>query len=506
MFLVLAASRGWFGPLARVIAGGLLGLALVGIGLWLHRRPGGPTGALAVVGTGVAALYLDLAAATALYEFLPVGAGLALALAVAAGGLAIADRWSAELLACGAVLGAAALAPAITQAATPLLVGLVLALQLAAAPVVWRRGWVWLAIVAAVWPVLYGTLSATPWRPDAPAVVAALVVLVVGTGVAVLAARKLPAAVTAGLLVAAPVPSLVHALLFETWQGALIAGGAGALMLSSLLVHRVPRHARLAATAAGAVAVFEATAIAADGATLDGVLLGQAVVLTVLAAVTARRLPLVVAIGYGGVGLVSALVRHAPLAALVDFPQWPYVADGQPQTQAMLTGLVLSTLVLAASAAFLSAAARVGWIRPDSQSAAVWGPVSAIALYGAAGMVITTALLISPDETGFRAGHAVVTVSWTLAALVLLARGIRRPALRIAGMALVVTAVAKLVLFDLVALDGLSRVGAFLGAGLVLLAAGARYARMVAQAREADDAAANPGADPAPTAPAPRAG
>ncbi len=37
-------------------------------------------------------------------------------------------------------------------------------------------------------------------------------------------------------------------------------------------------------------------------------------------------------------------------------------------------------------------------------------------------------------------------------------------------------AVLKLALFDLSALDGLARVGAFLGAGLVLLAAGARYA------------------------------
>jgi uncharacterized membrane protein len=75
-------------------------------------------------------------------------------------------------------------------------------------------------------------------------------------------------------------------------------------------------------------------------------------------------------------------------------------------------------------------------------------------------------------------------VSWTIAALVLLARGISRPALRITGLVLVAAAVAKLVLFDLVALDGIIRVAAFLGAGLVLLAAGARYSRMVAEATE----------------------
>jgi uncharacterized membrane protein len=38
------------------------------------------------------------------------------------------------------------------------------------------------------------------------------------------------------------------------------------------------------------------------------------------------------------------------------------------------------------------------------------------------------------------------------------------------------------VLFDLATLDGVARVVAFLGAGLVLLAAGTRYARLVAPA------------------------
>jgi len=82
-------------------------------------------------------------------------------------------------------------------------------------------------------------------------------------------------------------------------------------------------------------------------------------------------------------------------------------------------------------------------------------------------------------------------------ALVLLARGVRRPALRVAGLALVAAAVAKLLLFDLVALDGPARVAAFLGAGLLLLAAGTRYARLVAEAEPSAEpvADAEPGAE-----------
>jgi uncharacterized membrane protein len=100
-------------------------------------------------------------------------------------------------------------------------------------------------------------------------------------------------------------------------------------------------------------------------------------------------------------------------------------------------------------------------------------------LYGAAATVLTTALLISPDRSGFVFGHTVITVSWTVAAIALLLRGIRSAALRAVGLVLVGASVLKLVLFDLAALDGLARVIAFLVAGLLLLLAGTRYARLV---------------------------
>ena len=48
-------------------------------------------------------------------------------------------------------------------------------------------------------------------------------------------------------------------------------------------------------------------------------------------------------------------------------------------------------------------------------------------------------------------------------------------------MVLLPVALAKLLLFDLATLDGVSRVVAFLCAGLILLAAGARYARALSR-------------------------
>src|SRR4051794_30717128 len=78
LLLVLAAGRGWFGPEARVIGGAVLGLALVGIGMRIRRRAGDapdpstavPSAAVALAATGVATLFLTVAAAVALFDLL----------------------------------------------------------------------------------------------------------------------------------------------------------------------------------------------------------------------------------------------------------------------------------------------------------------------------------------------------------------------------------------------------------------------------------------------------
>jgi Predicted membrane protein (DUF2339) len=187
-----------------------------------------------------------------------------------------------------------------------------------------------------------------------------------------------------------------------------------------------------------------------------------------------------------------------PPSALAAYPAAPFVLGTTVQTSALLAAVTMSALVLATAVAALVASGRVGLLGADARAARLWAPVGLVGLYGLAGLVIALALLVSPSRSGFVAGHAVVTVSWTLVALVLLARGIRRPALRVAGLVLVAAAVAKLVFFDLVALDGLARVAAFLGAGLLLLAAGTRYSRLVAEA----DAEAGTESEPATVPPA----
>ena len=480
LLLVLAASRGWFSPQARVVAGAVLGVALVGLGAWLHRRESGRVGALALAATGFATLYLVVAAATAYYDYLPTFPALLAALVVAGGGLGLADRWRAQLLGGGVVAGAMVLAPLLVTDWR--LVALALALQLAALPVVLRKRWPVLMIVAAAGPFLFGTLvgGSADLTDRTGAVAVVLAALAVGLATGLPAARLLPIPPVAVLVGVSPVPLLVTAAEIEGWGGAGLAAVATAALAAVAIAPGIDKVLRTVATAAAAVALFVATQIALDGAAVTAVVLGEALVATVAAIVLRSRVLLAVGAAFGAFAVLAAMTRDAPLDALLQFPSYPY--DG-PSSTPLVTAAGVSALVLVLAVALLVAGGRAGLVRPDSTTAPLWVPVGLVGLYGATSLVVTLALLVSNDRAGFTAGHALVTVSWTVAALVLLARGISRPALRITGMVLVGAAVAKLVLFDLVALDGLARVGAFLGAGLVLLAAGTRYARMVADAR-----------------------
>jgi len=516
LLLALAASRGWFTPPARVVFGAVLGAGLVGLGVWLHRRESARAGALALVATGFATLYLVDAAATAIFDYLPALPALLLALVIACAGLGLADRWRTQLLAGGVVVGAAVLAPALADGW--LLVALVLVLQLAALLVVLRRRWAVLMLLAAAGPVLYGMYAVALDESVLAVVGVAAAVLVVALATAVLALRRIPAATppsasgpsAPGLEGAAPLPmtapsqapgnpstgpsartwigaiaavvavavlpALVAAPTLGGWRGALLAGGAAAV-LAVLAVLPGARAVKVAAGVAAVTALLTATVVGLDGSPAVLAVLGEALVAALVAVGLRSRFAMITALVLGGMSWIAAIQRDAPITTLVRFT----IAPAVPQ---LVTAVAASALILALAAALLVAGGRLGWIRPDASRAAIWVPIGLVGLYGAAGLVINAALLISPTSTGFTAGHAVVTVSWTVGALVLLARGLRRPALRIAGLVLVAAAVAKLVLFDLVALDGLARVVAFLGAGLVLLAAGTRYARLVAEAEQ----------------------
>ena len=488
MFLALAVSRGWFEPPVRIGAGTVFGLGLVGLGGWLHRRAASWIGAVAVAATGFATLYLVIAGATAIYGYLGAIPAVVLALVVAVAGLGLADAWRSRWLAHGVTLGALLLAPAL--AGGWLLVALTLAMQLAALPVVWRRLWADLALQVGGLSALYATAvgavlaggSARAGAVGEPLGIA-IAALVVGLATAGVAGRRVTPGVAAALVPAAGMPALLTAALLGGWTGTALAAGAGLALAAVAALPWFRGLVRYAAMTSAAVLLFTATVLAFDGATLTLVLLGQALVSAVIGHRMRSRFAVLLALAVGVPGLLRALVVDAPVAYLVERQRLLDAGSWLPPAD-LLAAVAVSALVIAVTAVLLAAFARLGWVRSDAETSPLWAMLGIVGLYGVTGLVVNLALLVD-NGNGFTAGHALVTVSWTVAALVLLARGISRPALRVAGMALVAAAVAKLVLFDLGALDGLARVAAFLGAGLVLLAAGTRYARLITEHQQA---------------------
>ncbi|MEC3980139.1 DUF2339 domain-containing protein [Amycolatopsis sp. H20-H5] len=475
LFLVLAIQRGWLGPLPRVLVGAGLGVGMIGTGLWLHRNPAGRTGAFALAATGIAVLYLDAIAATTLYDFLPSVAGLAVGLVVAVGGLLLASRWDSALLATAVVIGCAVCAPMITPGFTPELVTFLLMVQLATIPLQLRKEWTSVAIAAGIPPVLASVISTAVaglpgnWANTA----AALGAGVAGVGVALIVTRRRPTDLAAlSLLAIAVVPSLFAALLLPKAQAVPVAAGVGVVLLGVWAVSRwLPGHAGDVAGAAGLIAVLQATVVQFDGSARSAILLGEAVLLAVVALRTRRKVAMRGSLGFAVLGAVFALAGDLPPVLLLVFRSRP--------TGEIAGACLVAALLLVVSVTLPWVASRLGALRQPSANVVPWLAAGIAALYGAAGVVLCGSLLVQPGRSGFLLGHVLITMSWTVVALVLLIRGIGVVALRVIGLVLVGAAVVKLVLFDLSALDGMARVAAFLGAGLILLAAGTRYARLV---------------------------
>ncbi|MFC3892658.1 DUF2339 domain-containing protein [Lentzea rhizosphaerae] len=482
LLLILAIQRGWLGPMPRVIGGAVFSGALVGIGMWLHRNPTGRTGAFALAATGFAGLYLDVIAATSLYGYLSPGIGLVVGLGVAAAGVVLALRWDSQTLAVGVVAACAICSPILTEGFTALLVGFLLVLKMASTPVQIRRNWPGLA-VAGGFPPIFASLVMTamtiPAEFDRTVVVLAGVTTLVGIAVALLTIRKRPDDVVAVALIAgSALPAMFATTLLEKTSASLLAGAVAAVLLAIWMVPDLPKAFTTAAGATGMLALFQTTVIALDGNVRSAIVLAEAVLLAFLAAQLNKRSALVGSIAFGAVGFLMAIGFAVPLTWLVEEPRYVTVTTGD-YAAGLITAVVLG--VFAATVPWAALKMRV--LREPAKHPFPWVLSGLVLLYGAAGAVLCAALLVSPDETGFLFGHSVVTVSWTIAALFLLVKGINNKALRISGLILVGAAVVKLVTFDLAALDGVARVLAFLGAGLVLLTAGTRYAKLVASAK-----------------------
>ncbi|TWF92821.1 DUF2339 domain-containing protein [Saccharopolyspora dendranthemae] len=485
--LVLAVQQDWIGPAARIAGGAALAALLIAAGWWVHRKAAEQrVASISLATTGFAALFLDVVAATALYGFLPAPAGLGLGLVVAIGGLALADRWQAQPLAVGVVLGSAICAPMITQGADALLIGFVVLLQVAAAPVQVRRGWGGLALAAGIPSVLAALIGAF-WGlayPNPVLVPTILAAAVLGVIIAAVTAGFRPAAerTAIGLLVAAPTPSfLAGPMLLERAEATATGVGMALLLAAIWAVGRylpafadwLPGRFLAAVGAMAVVATGQATITALDASSWATGLLCEALLLTVAGHLLRRGGILLGAGCYAVFGFFLALGNEVPLGALLWFDEGTGVA-----------GLIAGLLITVVAVALPTAGVRIGKVGSLPASLPLWASAALALLYGTASATMAACLLVGESRGAFLTGHILITLCWVVFAIALLLRGVQVRHLRIGGLVLTAVSLAKLLLFDLATLDGFARVIAFLCAGLILLAAGVGYAKLLTRQAE----------------------
>ncbi|MEO3760610.1 DUF2339 domain-containing protein [Mycobacterium sp. B14F4] len=474
LLLVLAAQAGILRPEIRVAAGAVLAAALVGAGAWLYTRPGGRTGAIALAATGIAAAYMDVIAATTIYDWVVAPVGLIIAAAIGGGGLTMARRWNSEHLGLLVLVPLLVLAPVVVGGISLLLVGFMLALSAASLPVQLGKDWIWLhaaRIAAGTLPLLVALAAVhdgdgtDPWLAGACGIAAALAI----ASALILLPHTGNKAVMALLTAAGALPVLCAGLAVDRTVAALMAAALAAVMLALVLLgDRSPGGDRIVRTvwaALSAVSALMAVLLAFDGYLVGPVLLAMALV-TALAG-RSLRVARWTATGFAVVG-AGFYLSYAPPVFLVEPTE-------------MTVAHAVSTLI--ASVLLTAFAAVLVWSLPRRDSAA-WAASASVAIYAVTTFTVTAGVLVGGPDGGFFAGHMAATICWIVVAAALFGYAARltRPDRSMpigGGLALVAAAMAKLFLFDLGTLDGIFRVAVFIVVGLVLLGMGAGYARLL---------------------------
>ena len=150
-FLKLAFDNQWIGPTERVLLGVAVGVAMIGAGEYTARRA--PPWSRAVVGGGIAVLYLSIYASFGFFDLIPIVPALVfLGLAVALGG-ALAIRHNSRVVAFMALFGAF-LTPALLgdELGDRLYLGLgyLLVVDAGIVAVASVRGWRWYTLIGMV--------------------------------------------------------------------------------------------------------------------------------------------------------------------------------------------------------------------------------------------------------------------------------------------------------------------------------------------------------------------
>jgi uncharacterized membrane protein len=453
-FFVLAAERGWIGPIARVALGALASSLCVGAGLWLRRRFGDTYASVSAAGAGIAGFYATLLAAVALYDLVPRPPALALAAATAGVGAALALRWRSQTLATLGLLGAnlvplpIALQDRHLSATGTAFAALVFA---ATTGVALPRRWHRLHVASFTVTTLLSLGLAVHHHDWA---VALLVWVVAAAGPLWLALRDrlsyLPATL---LLLGAAFGGWSAALLFHgTTRGVVLLGLAAAYGAVSVALRRRDRDCASLLWAIGLTLAALAAATLLSGATLTIVWAAEAAVLAWLARRVGESRFQVAALGWLTLAYLHGLEVDAPLRKL-------FVENGDTRVAALS----------AASLAVATAAVGFFTFERDASDEPSWlaDPLEALrrsqtqlrslaAWHGGGTALYAGSLLVVTLPASWSSGHLLVAILWSaLAVALVLGR------LGVASLVVTAASTALVVGYDLRAVDDPQRWWAF---------------------------------------------
>lgn len=479
--LALAIQMGFFGPLARVLSGALLAVALIGAAVLVRQRPSGTIGALGLAATGIATGYLDVLAVTRIYEWVPTPVGLLVAGLIGLGGLLLARAWDSQLLAVVTVLGVAVLAPVVGFERSLLTGGFLVLLAVVSWAAQVRRRWYVLEFARIAPTALYlSVLVVVTDQIGMAALLATLLaIFVLATSVAGTRLSALPTQIGVLVPIAAAPMLFAGLVVHDPWVGAgLLLALTCLLVLGAGLAEHpegIELHLRLpeVCLASASVASLLAAGVAADGSEWTGsTVLLVSLLWAGAALVLHHRTTLIVALA------ISAITLLVPVGLL------PYVFL---RSEAKFVELPHLVTALATVLLVLVLARAVTTLLPDL-APLVPRVLVAVAVLSAGGVVILVGALLGQlagdARAGFIGGQTGATLLWLATAAALLMRGLRGSTFWVpAGLALAAFSVGKLLLFDLNFLNGIARVLSFIVGGLLLLAMGAGYAQALERSR-----------------------
>jgi uncharacterized membrane protein len=495
LFLVLAISHGWVDEQARVVLAGVASTALMAAGVWLHDRRGGTQAATAMVGAATAALFATLIAASADYRLLPSTPALLGALLIGVLASVLAIRWAGRAIGGLGLLGAL-LSGVMVGAPIDALTIAILALSAACAMcvVVWQR-WGWLALgaiaISAPQWVIWLAQGQTPVADGLVLAVFAAIGLLGGVGMQLRDSDQRPMrAAAAVVLSSASIVALVGRIALadaaspaigDLWLVVLACAhvGAGAWGARGA---RVPTRLQGLLIAVGVGLADVAFALGAHGPLLA---VGWSVAAVVFAWLIRRRAHEQASGNAPDRALagvyVAGVVAHIALALLrVLMEAAPSeLVDGNVQLLAMVSvsALAVSCVACGRVLSLAGGAQRQWWLIG----------AGAIVLYALSLWTVTAFQSTSTTASAtllelgvHQEAQVALSVLWGMVGLTTLIAGLRIniAPLRTAGLALLLTAVAKVFLFDLSTLTSVYRVVSFIMLGLLLLAGAFAYQRL----------------------------